>query len=439
MTSYFLSHSWSDCQMTTKNTTRRDFIKASTATALTAGLAGLGNVHAAGDEVIKVGLIGCGGRGTGAAHDCAISAPNVKIVAMGDAFEDRLKGSRATLKDKIGDKLDVTDERCFVGLDAFDRVLGSGVDLVILATPPGFRPVHIQAAVAAGKHIFCEKPVAVDGPGVRKCLAAAEEAKKKNLAIVAGTQRRHQNGYLETMKRIHDGALGEITSGRCYWNQGPIWVKERKPGMTDLEYQMRNWYYFVWLCGDHICEQHVHNLDVINWATQALPTKAVGVGGRAYRTAPEYGHIFDHFCIDFEYPNGVHVMSMCRQFNEKTKGNQSEAVTGTKGFCQINAYTMKGPKGEAIWQYKGEHNKPYVQEHTDLIESIRKGKPLNELKTVADSTLVAVMGRLAAYTGEEVTWDKALNSQQDTMPSKLSWDMKLETPPVAIPGRDRVV
>jgi myo-inositol 2-dehydrogenase / D-chiro-inositol 1-dehydrogenase len=421
--------------------TRREFLQTATATAagtaLAANLALLGNVHAAGNDVIKVGLIGCGGRGTGAAANCANSAPNVKIVALGDAFKDRLEGCRKSLQD-LGDKVDIKDDHCFVGLDAYEKVLASGIDLVILATPPGFRPIHIAAAVKAGKHIFAEKPVAVDGPGIRKCLAAYEDANKKKLCIVTGTQRRHQTGYLETMKRIHGGDLGTITSGRCYWNQGPIWVKPRQQSQSDLDYQMRNWYYFVWLCGDHIVEQHVHNLDVINWATKAHPLRAVGMGGRQVRTGEEYGHVFDHFAIDYEYPGGVHVMSMARQI-PGTKGNVSEALTGTKGFCQVNAYSIRDDRNQQVWRFPGKDNAPYVQEHTDLIEAIRSGKHVNELQQVAESTLTAIMGRMAAYTGVEVSWDKALNSEEDTMPAKLAWDMKLDVPPVAVPGKTKLI
>jgi predicted dehydrogenase len=417
--------------------TRRDFLKTAAAGATIAAM-NVPLVHADGSDTIKVGVIGCGGRGSGAAENVLEAAPNVKIIALADAFKDRLDGLRGRLQKSQKEKVDLPEERCFVGLDAYEKLLKTDINYVILATPPGFRPLHLQAAVAAGKHVFTEKPVAVDGPGIRKCLDAHNEANKKKLCIVAGTQRRHQTGYLETMKKIHDGALGDITSGRCYWNQGPIWVHKRQDGWSDLTYQMRNWYYFVWLCGDHICEQHVHNLDVINWALQAVPVKAVGVGGRQSRTAPEFGHIFDHFGIDLEYPNGVHVLSMARQITG-TKGNVSEALTGTKGFCQVNAYSIRDPKGGQIWKFPGRDNSPYTQEHTDLIEAIRTGKQLNELKTVAESTLVAIMGRLAAYTGQEVTWEAALNSKEDTFPKSLSWDMSLPVPPVAVPGKTPLI
>jgi predicted dehydrogenase len=444
--------------MTTQpeTSTRRDFLKTSTAAGTAALLGALPGVHAAGNETLKVGLIGCGGRGNGAADNCLHSSSNLIFHALGDAFEDRLKGCRQRLIDvgksdemqKRNNKVDLPEDRCFVGLDAYQKVIDSGVDLVLLATPPGFRPQHIQYAVEKGKHIFAEKPVGVDGPGIRKVLAAYEEAKKKNLGIAAGTQRRHQTGYLEMMKRIHDGEIGEITGGRCFWNQGGIWVNPRRQGQTDLEYQMRNWYYFVWLCGDHICEQHVHNLDVCNWALQSHPIRALGVGGRQVRTAPEYGHIYDHFAIDLEYPNGAHILSMCKQWPD-TKGDVWEALTGTKAFCQTKAgYIFQRPKKDAdgrpsgmeqLWRFPGKDNAPYVQEHTDLIESIRAGKPINELKNVAESTLTAIMGRMAAYTGQEVTWDKALNSQDDTFPAKLAWDMSLPVPPVAIPGKTKLV
>ncbi len=339
---------------------RRAFLKTSAAAAgvLASELAFSSSVHADGTDVIKIGLVGCGGRGTGAAGDCLEQAdPNLKLVAIGDAFEDRARSCLNKLKD-LKAKIDVGD-RIFVGLDAYEKVMDA-CDLVILATPPGFRPLHLQAAVAKGKHIFTEKPVCVDGPGFQKVMAAYEEAKKKNLAIGAGTQRRHENSYLAAMQRIHGGDIGDIVAARCYWNQGDLWHSKREPGQGDLAWQIRNWLYFTWLSGDHICEQHVHNLDVMNWATQAHPLKAVGLGGRQVRTGKEFGHIFDHFAVDYEYPNGVHVASMCRQIKD-THPNVSEAVVGTKG-----SWTSAGQviKGEKPWSFgRGKGNAPYKQEH----------------------------------------------------------------------------
>jgi myo-inositol 2-dehydrogenase/D-chiro-inositol 1-dehydrogenase len=431
---------------------RRDFLKTSTVAAgaaLASHLSLAPNVHAAGSDQIKVGIIGCGGRGSGAGHNVLESASGVTIVGLADAFEDRLKSCRKGLEDaagkgkvkEMGNSVDV-EGRTYVGLDAYEQLLDkSGANYIILATPPGFRPLHIQAAVAAGKNIFTEKPVGVDATGIRKVLAAYEEAKKKNLAIAAGTQRRHQLGYQETIKRIHDGAIGDIVAARCYWNQGILWYKKHEPGQTALQYQMRNWYNFTWLCGDHIVEQHVHNLDVINWATQQHPVKAVGMGGRQ-RSVPnpdDYGHIFDHFAVDYEYPNGVHVLSECRQISGCVN-NISEALVGTKGNCQVNAYTINGQRVLSRQQDRQSTN-PYVQEHTDLIESIRNDKPINELKNVAESTLTAIMGRMATYTGKEVTWDFALNqSKENLMPAeKLEWNMSLPEWKVAVPGQTPLV
>jgi myo-inositol 2-dehydrogenase / D-chiro-inositol 1-dehydrogenase len=424
--------------------TRRDFLKTTATVAGTAMAAGLlGKVYASGSDTIKVGLVGCGGRGTGAAENCLMSAPNVHLYALADVFKDKLDATRARLtdaaasKDEIknqGNKVDVSDDRCFIGLDAYQKLLDSGVNYVILATPPGFRPIHLAAAVAAGKNIFTEKPVGVDGAGIRKDLATYEEAKKKNLAIAAGTQRRHQAGYIKTIQQIHDGAIGDITAARCYWNQGGLWHKDRLPAWSDLEYQIRNWLYFAWLSGDHIVEQHVHNLDVVNWAVGSHPIKAMGMGGRQVRTGPEFGHIFDHFATDYEYANGCRLMSMARQIDGCAQ-SVSEALHGTKGFCQVNTYTING---KHVAPHRNEVD-PYVQEHTDLIASIRGGQPINELKNVAESTLTAIMGRMTCYTGKEVTWEKALNSQEVLMPENLSWEMTIPVPPVAIPGKTPLV
>ena len=414
---------------------RRSFLKSSAAAAVLVGagpmLIGQG-ARAAGSDVIRIGLIGCGGRGTGAANDCANSSDGVKIVALGDLFKDRLDGcfDNLTKNEALKDKVDLSPERCFVGFDAYKKVIASGVDLVILASPPGFRPTHFQAAVEAGKHVFMEKPVAVDAPGVRAVIAAGELAAQKKLGVVAGTQRRHQLNYVETMKRIHDGAIGDIVSAQCYWNQGGLWNHARQPEWTDMEWQVRNWLYFTWLSGDHICEQHVHNIDVINWAMQAHPVKCWGMGGRQVRTDPAYGHIFDHFAVDFEYPNGVRVLSECRQI-DNCANNVSERVVGTKGNWNSQSGMMHGATD---WKYDGPGNNAYQQEHRDLIASIRAGKPLNEAKRVAESVLTAIMGRMSTYTGQEISWEQALDSKEDLMPAKLELG-PLPVAPVAVPGR----
>jgi myo-inositol 2-dehydrogenase/D-chiro-inositol 1-dehydrogenase len=411
---------------------RRDFLKTSAVAGAAVGLAGLANVHAADSATIKIGLVGCGGRGTGAADNSLSSTEGVKIVALADAFQDRLDGARNHLTKAHANKVDLPKERCFVGLDAYKDLLKTDIDIVLLATPPAFRPIHIEAAVAAGKNIFCEKPVATDAPGIRRVLAAAEDAKKKGLASVAGTQRRHQTGYNEIIKRLHDGAIGNIVGGRCYWNQGGLWSRKREDYKSDLEWQIRNWLYFTWLSGDHICEQHVHNLDVINWVLKAHPVRAVGMGGRQVRTEPIYGNIFDHHAIDLEYPNGVHVLSMCRQI-DGCENSVSEAVVGTKGMCDVSGYRITGEPNFSF-NHK-QDNAPYVQEHTDLIASIRKGEPLQELQTVAESTLTAIMSRMSTYTGKAITWDQALNSTEDLFPKELNWQMELPTPAVAVPGK----
>jgi len=423
---------------------------------VSANLAMLAYAHAAGSDTIKVGLIGCGGRGSGAADNVLHAAPNVKIVAIGDVFKFRVDSCRKGLDKlaredtklkELGNSVELPEERCFVGLDAYEKVINSDANYIILATPPGFRPLHLQAAVAAGKNIFTEKPVGVDGPGIRKVLAAYEEADKKGLHIVAGTQRRHQLGYLETLKRIHDGEIGDITSLRCYWNQGDLWFHKRDDlaskgeKATDLAYQLYNWYQWVWTCGDHIVEQHVHNLDVCNWVMgNKHPIRAVGMGSRIPTVKRpqgdpnEVGNIFSFFAIDFEYPGGVHMMSMCRQI-DNCANSVSEAVTGTKGFCQVNDYSINGK--HVVSRQEGKRGTdPYVQEHTDLIEHIRNGKPINELKTVAESTMTAILGRMSAYTGKPLTWEQALNTKHETMPApQLAWDMSIHSEPVAIPGK----
>ena len=389
-----------------------------------------GGVFAAGSDEIRVGVIGTGGRGTGAAVDCVKSAPGVRIVAMGDLFQDRVEGSRDRLKadEEAKAKVDVGD-RVFWGFDNYKRVIDCDINMVILAAPPGFRPPHFKAAVEAGKHVFFEKPVAVDAPGVRAILEAASIATQKQLGVVTGTIKRHSANYVATVKRIHDGAIGDIISAQCYYNTGGLWNHGRKPEWSDMEWQCRNWLYFTWLSGDHIVEQHIHNIDVINWAMQAHPIKAVGMGGRQVRTDPAYGHIYDHFAVEYEYPNGARLMSMCRQ-TDACSGNVSERVTGTKGSSNCCGII----KGSRDWKFEGSVPGPYVQEHTDLITSIREGKTLNEARQIAESSLTAIMGRMSAYTGQGITWDQALNSKEDLMPEKLEFG-PLPVAPVAMPGK----
>ena len=413
---------------------RRDFIKSSTAVSVSTMLASNAGVFAAGDDKFRVGMIGCGGRATGAAADCLNADPGVEIVAMGDLVEDRLDSSLKRLKEKFPGRIKVTPERMFSGFDNYKKVLACDVNLIVTATPPHFRPIHLKAAIEAGKHVFMEKPVAVDPVGVRSVIASSELAEKKGLAIVAGTQRRHQAKYLAMMQKIHDGAIGEVIGGQCYWNTGGLWVKKQTEGMSDMEWQCRNWLYFTWLSGDHIVEQHIHNIDVINWAFGTNPVSAMGMGGREVRTGPEYGNIFDHFAIEFEYPNGARVLSMCRQ-TPGCSNRVSERIVGTKG----SAYDNGEIKGENAWKYDGPQPNPYVVEHKDLIASIRSGKPLNEGKRVAESNLCAIMGRMSAYTGRALNWDWAMNSSKlDLAPPKYEFG-PLPVAPVAVPGKTQLI
>ena len=437
------------------NVSRRHFLKTSAATGVAAALAGVPKMFARGSDKLRVGLVGCGQRGTGAAKNCVHAAENVEIVAMGDLFEDRLQESFKSLKNnetiksdwyssipwQCADKAKVTEETCFVGFDAYKKVIACDVDMVILATPPHYRPMHLAAAVEANKHVFIEKPVAVDPVGVRSVIASSELAAKKGLSIVAGTHCRRHAPYLEIMKRIHNGQIGEIVAGQCYfnWGKGLDWKYPRQTGWSDMQWQCRNWYYFTWLSGDHIVEQHVHNIDAINWAIGANPVKAMGMGGREVRTDAVYGNIFDHFAVEFEYPNGVRVLSMCSQI-EGTTVRTSEHLVGTKG----TTCTDKGVgriEGKNPYEYDGPSSNPYVQEHTDLINSIRTSELLNEGRQIAESTLAAIMGRMSAYTGREISWKWVMNgSKLDLSPPRYDFgDWPLPVRPVPVPGKTRLV
>lgn len=422
----------------TEPTSRRDFLKTSTVAAVGASVLGtLGSMpgaYAAGDDVIKIGLIGCGGRGTGAAGQALSTQGNVKLVALGDAFPDRLEDSLRHLRTEFEnrpERITVDEEHKFTGFDAYQKVIDSGVDLVVLATPPGFRPIHFEAAVKAGKHVFMEKPVAVDAVGVRTVLAAAEEAKKKNLGVGVGLQRRHEVSYLETIKRLQEGAIGDIHTARVYWNGGGVWVRPRQEGQTEMEYQMRNWYYFNWLCGDHIVEQHIHNLDVINWLKGAYPVSAHGLGGREVRKGKDYGEIYDHHAVEFEYADGSRMFSQCQHI-ANCWSSVSEHVQGSKGSSDISGSRIRS--GDDNWNYKGKKPNPYQVEHDDLFASIRSGKPLNEAEYGAMSSMTAILGRLATYSGKLIPMKDALASNVSLAPT----DYNFKTLPKVLPGADGI-
>ncbi|MEQ1933075.1 MAG: Gfo/Idh/MocA family oxidoreductase [Fimbriimonadaceae bacterium] len=413
------------------NFSRRDVLAAGAATS--AALLLPNGVFAQGKEKMKIGLIGSGGRGTDAVMNAFAADPAITLWAIGDVFPERVTGSLNSLKERQPTRVDVGD-RHFSGFDAYKHVIGSGVDYVILTTPPAFRPVHFKAAIEAGHHVFMEKPVAVDAAGIRSVIESGELAKTKKLSVVTGTQRRHELPYLEAMKRIHDGQIGDVVACYAYWNQGSLWMHPREAAWSDMEWQLKNWLYFTWLSGDHIVEQHLHNLDVCNWAMNGHPVKAVSLGGRQVRTDPAYGHIFDHFATEYEYANGVKMLSMCRQI-DGTDSRVSEHIVGSKGTS--NACT--NIKGEKPWRWEGDSPNPYMLEHRDLIKSIRDGAAVNEAKRVAESTMTAILGRMAAYSGKEVSWDAAMASQISLVPEHLSMDASLTVPAVAVPGKTQAV
>ncbi len=442
--------------------TRRSFL--STASKAAAGGALLATLPverfalgASPGEPLKIALIGCGGRGSGAANQALSTQGEVKLIAMADAFRDRLDSSFNNLQKQHKDRVDVPDDHKFVGFDAYKHAIDLA-DVVILATPPGFRPIHFEEAVKQGKHIFMEKPVATDAPGVRKVLAAAQEAKKKNLKVGVGLQRHHQKGYIETIKRLQDGAIGDLVSLRAYWNGSGVWVRPRKPGQTEMEYQMRNWYYFNWLCGDHITEQHIHNLDVINWLKNGHPVRAQGMGGRQVRKADfktdqtpitidphtlDYGQIFDHHFVEFEYADGSRLFSQCRHI-AGCWDSVSEHVQGTKGSSDISRFTISGPNA---WRHRNQGDKnPYQQEHDDLFAAIRDDKPYNEAEYGAISTMTSIFGRMATYSGKMIEWDDAINSDISIMPKEYAWDAQPPVVPdvngiypVPVPGKTDTV
>ncbi|MBD3268368.1 gfo/Idh/MocA family oxidoreductase [bacterium] len=373
---------------------------------------------------IKVGVVGVGGRGKAAAEDVIRAHEGVKIAAIADLFPYQIELAKKRLA-KSGQEIE--DDQCFLGFEAYKEVLKTDIDYVILTTPPVFRPQMLEAAVEAGKHVFMEKPAAVDAPGIRRIIAAGKKAAQKGLSIVAGTQRRHDPSYIETMKQIHDGVLGEIQFARAIWCTGPIAYRKRRPDMSPMEYQIRNWYHYLWLSGDHLVEQHVHNIDVILWALQKHPVRAYGVGGRAWQ---QWGNIWDHHAVDFAFDNGVHLFSLASQYPRPENGSRvNEFVHGTKATTNCNGSIWGGYD----WKYKGDYVRPYIQEHADLIDSIIHDKKINEAERCAISTMTGIMGRMAEYAGKEVTWEEAFNSN-DTLGQEEYELGPHEAQPVPVPG-----
>ena len=445
---------------------RRDFLKTTAATVAGLGLAGAmaTPVHAAGDDSLKIALIGCGNRGTGALVQALSTKGPVKLWALADTFQDRLDSCLAHAKRELSQngsssnvdaKFDVPKDRQFIGLDAYRKALDSGIDLVLIAAPPGYRPLHFESAIKAGKHVFMEKPVATDPTGIRRVLAAASEAKKKNLKVGVGLQRHHQPSYLEAIERIHNGEIGDLIALQAYWNGGPPakqpFDREKLENPhSELEFQVRNWYFFSWLSGDHICEQHVHNLDVVNWIKQGHPIDARGMGGRQVRIGKEYGNIFDHHAVEYTYADGTKMYSQCRQI-PGCWSHVAESVQGTRGTANLNSHSAElFVGGKRKWRAAGAeggyNNNAYQAEHDALFDAIRNDKPYNEAEYAATSTMTAILGRMATYSGQIVNWDKALASKHSMTTDAESWDAHAPVHPdadggyaIAIPGKTKAV
>jgi predicted dehydrogenase len=427
------------------NASRRDFLRTSAGLAAGATLVGTmavpRAVHAGVSEKIRIGLVGCGGRGTGAAENALKASPDNVLVALADTFADYAETRRKQLLrlDDVKDRVQVADDHMFVGFDAYKQLIDSDVDVVLLATPPHFRPQHLAYAVEKGKHTFVEKPVAVDAPGVRSVIETCKKAKEKNLAVVSGLCWRYHPAVQETIRRIvEDKAIGDIVSIQSCYNAGTLWHRGDKPNWSRMEYQIRNWLYFHWLSGDHICEQAVHSLDKTAWLQGDIsPTRAFGMGGRQQRVDPEFGDIYDHHTVFYEYPNGIHVYFTCRQQSDTTP-LVDELVLGTKGHANVLEHKIEGEKS---WSYEGpgKNNMAamYDLEHVALFNSIRDGKPINDGHYMANSTMLAVMGRMCTYTGQTLTWDQCVSSQEKLGPSEYAWNDNVPAVAVAIPGRTK--
>jgi len=418
--------------------TRRNFLKkGSLATGLVLLSPNIPAVHAAGSDVVKIALSGCGGRGTGAAADAMSNkvGVQVRLIALHDAFPERLEASYQALKGRFGDQVDVPPERRFTDLDGYQKLMETDADIVLLCSPPGFRPIHYEAAVKAGKHVFMEKPLAVDAPGVRRIMATNEEAKKKGLRVAVGHHIRHEVKHKEMIRRIWDGEIGRIKYMRAYFNSSGVWVRPRKPGQTEMQYQVNNWYYFTWLSGDHIVEQHVHDLDVLNWMMgNKHPVSAQGMGGRQFRIGKDYGEIYDHHAVEFTYEDGTRAYSYCRHI-PGCWDSFSEHAHGTKGYVSIEGH------GHAIIHVEGKEPvrvergpDGHQLEWNDFLAAFQAGEPYNEVDHTVLGTMTAILGRMATYSGQIVTWDEAINSKVDLSPSGYTWD----STPQPKPGPDGI-
>ena len=432
--------------------TRRTFCKQTAAAttgilASTLPLDAMSNVYD--NKKLKLALIGCGGRGSGAAVQALTADDKVELYAMADAFRDRIDSSLNGIKEHFdGSKnIDVKEKNMFTGFDAYKKAIDL-CDVVILTTPPGFRPLHFEYAINNDKHVFMEKPLATDAPGIRKVLEVAKIAKEKKLNVVVGLQRHYQDKYITLYNKVVNGDIGKIVSGQVYWNDGGVWVKKRKPSQSELEYQMRNWYYFTWLCGDHILEQHIHNIDVANWFIGDYPISAQGMGGREVRNGIDHGQIFDHHFVEFTYASGAVISSQCRH-QTGTASRVDEVFQGSNGSVVTGKGEMTDLSGNIKYKYPNKWNEdpnPYQVEHDKLFQSIRNNEVINDVEYGAKSTMTAIMGRMATYTGKKITWDQAINSKEMLVPKNLTWNSTPPTLPddngkylVAIPGKTQFI
>ncbi|MDN3689911.1 Gfo/Idh/MocA family protein [Cyclobacterium jeungdonense] len=432
--------------MDSKNNNRRTFLKSTGTAVIGSTVLPMGfsirQGFAARREPLKVGLIGCGGRGTGAAAQALKADKDAELTCMADIFSDYLEESYQSLKKINPEQVKVSDAQKFVGFDAYQKVLDAGVDVVILTTPPAFRPAHFKAAVDAGKHVFCEKPVAVDAPGVRSVLASAKKAKEKGLSVVSGFTFRYDFPKRALFSRILAGEIGDVTTVFTARNGGGLWYKPRQDNWTEMEYQLRNWYYYDWLSGDYIVEMMVHSLDMMSWALgDRLPIQATGTGGRQSRTESQWGNIYDHFAIEYEYENNIKGVHFSRQQKGCSNTNKVD-IAGTEGFATVDiGKRIHATMGPERWDYKGESNNPYETQHEELFASIRAGQPMNEGELMANSTMLAILGRMVGYSGQTITWEQAMNSEHKLGPAAddYRWDLVVEVPPIAVPGITKVV